>query len=331
MHLGEFNIDMTGIDRQKLYYKPGDPKIKISRESAQKSIEESFSDLQIQSIEWFADGGANTAYLVNREYVFRFAKDTAADCILEMEIVMLSIIQKAVNISIPEFEYLGRREGLRFVGYRLIPGERLTVELLNKGNSSFIKQQAEIIAEFIKQLHDVDSAKAEQGGVPQISNKDFYARQFSDVKLIIYPFLEKGCSPKDVKILISYIEQLFENYFLTDAYFDYVPVLCHGSLYHKHIIYDSAKGKVSGIVDFGGLHMDDPDSELHQLYSYYGKPFIEAMFSFLSVKNLELLFGKLEFYWRAQFLRRLLKAVLVGTNEKRGQLLEKLKSFAAQC
>jgi len=309
------------------YYEPGNPFAKVSEASARRGIFESFPEFKIGEIKWISEGNSNVVYRVNNEYAFRFSKDKKADRNLEMEIGILPEIKKAVTVSVPEYEYIGKRQGLRFVGYKFIFGELFTADILHSENRVVRKKCAESFARFIKQLQGISRTKIIAAGVPNNSNKDFYTKQLLDTRKHIYPFFGRACGKQKASILEAYIEELFQRFLLNRRNFTYEPALSYGGLDSNHVIYDPYRKDISGIVDFGGLHMDDPHFDLYRLYRCYGKSFLEEVAHLLLVKKTSHFFEKLEFYTQAKILRRLLRAVLVKDKENMRERLRQLKDI----
>jgi len=61
-------------------------------------------DLQIRSIELNTEGLLNEVLIVNRELVFRFAKDERAKAALESEAKLLQFLDGRVSLLIPRVE-----------------------------------------------------------------------------------------------------------------------------------------------------------------------------------------------------------------------------------
>jgi aminoglycoside 2''-phosphotransferase len=311
-----------------LFSEIGDYRIEIPIASAQASIEQAFPDFEIKSIRALEGVGGlgNVIYLVNEEYIFRFARHAKADRSLAHEVAALPEIEKSLNIPIPHIEYVGRQQesGLGFVGYRMLEGEGLWPELVRDAGGKIKEKFPKRLGQFFNELHAFDVARARELGVREISYPKEYELQLSDAKEKLFPALDQYF-PTEAYRIKAWIEKTFKKFFTEREKFGYTPTVIHGDLEAEHILYDRERDDISGIIDFGGLGIGDPDYDLWRPYSHYGREFIEKLLETYPHKNSELLFEKMEFFWSAQLVRRAVRPLAVGDTEKFLKACKRLK------
>ena len=92
---------------------------------------------------------------------------------------------------------------------------------------------------------------------------------------------------------------MYESYLSDDRNFAYAPVLLHGDLGANHIIYNPDSRSISGVIDFGGVCIGDPDYDYTYLYAdYWGPDFARQVPKYYDDRDMDLLVRKLEFFNR---------------------------------
>src|SRR3989338_6213745 len=164
-------------------YEPGEYRIEIPVDTAREDIENSFLDFKVERIEYLSEGIGSTTFLVNGEFVFRFAKNEQSSASTEKEIKVLPEIQTRVDVPVPIFEYVGnQRSHLRLVGYKKIDGDRL-----EKVDEKLTRQ----LATFFQQLRSIDTAAAKQWGLSEQNFHSFYESELKDARDHSYPLVEQ--------------------------------------------------------------------------------------------------------------------------------------------
>lgn len=282
-------------------YRPGDYRVEISISSAEESILACFPDFDVRDIRYLDDerkgGMGHSVFLADNEYVFRFAKNEKADQTAAIEEAMLPKIKERVSVAVPDLKYHGRQKenNLRFLGYKLIPGEQMKKELLSRVGGKMHLTPAREIGRFLKELHSFDLNIAMASGVRSRDYKRHFMNELLDARQYVYPVLDARYSGKASESK-QYIENSFGQYLDNDVNFNYKPVLLHGDLEYPNIIYNAETQSVAGIVDFESLHIGDPDYDLWRPYSYYGSEFTDALFKEYPHEDSERIKEKLNFF-----------------------------------
>lgn len=306
-------------------YTPGEYRVEIPVETAQEDIERAFPDVRVKQIEYLSEGMGSTVFLVNGEFVFRFAKNEKADASIEKETKALPGIQKQISCSVPAFEYVGKqRNQLRVVGYRKIEGEELTkAELVSpegEADPGLTKQ----LAELFRELHSMDTVTAEQWGLREQNFRSLYKNELEDARDHVYPAAAHAY-PSDAQKMKEHIERLFAGYLGDDKNFEYKPAVLHGDLEAQHVMFDRQSRKITGIIDWGRMRIGDPDYDLFRPMSHYGNEFIDEFLKYYPHPDPERLRRKLDFFFRAQMVHRTVRAVMLGDQEQAKWHLERLR------
>ncbi len=296
-------------------YEPGDYRIKISADSAEESIRKNLLNFELKKIEPIGEGMGSNVFLVNNEDVFKFAKHEKASGAMEMETAVLDELQDVITLPIPDVKYQGiqTQNRLKFFGYGEIKGTGLVKEDLQ--NEVVRQRVAAQLAQFLNEMHSFDKERAEQAGVKEVDNREFYTQQLKEARNTLYPELEANY-PNEAKEVEDYIEKFFDAYLRDKTNFEYTPTVVHNDLEgDRAIIYDPEKKELAGIIDFGSVKINDPDFDLWRLYAHYGRDFLDEILSSYPHGDTDKLMGKLDFYWKAQDVRRAVRAEMVGDKE----------------
>lgn len=290
----------------------------MNADRVRQAIESSFPSLRVRTVELAGEGMDSAAFTVNGEYIFRFPKYSQIASQLRVEITLLPRLRDCIDIPIPQFEYVGRHQdsGLPFVGYRKIEGVELSKQLLLSFDQELRKRLIKRVAEFFNQLHAFPVEKAKRLGVSVSDFRNDYAADLERARAEVYPLVSDS-----VRL---YVERLFEGYLRNSGNFSYTPALLHADLSPEHIIYDSEKQDIAGIIDFGDIAIGDPDYEFMYLYEDYGRWFVEELIQHMPETRYDTLFPKLEFFLRCNTVQD----VLIGLTRRDEQILDLLRREA---
>lgn len=269
----------------------------------ERDIVNNFPNFVIEEIRSIGEGMDSQAFLVNKEWIFRFPKRESVSNNLKTEIDLLPELQKILQVRIPDFKYIGKqtKNNYWFVGYKMIGG----VELSEQVFSQMDKIQKEVfmaqIAVFLKSIHSFPLEQAVRSGVKFNDLKSEYEGDLRILRESVYKLLDQN--------IIDYIENLFERYLSNSDNFVFKPVLLHADFSSDHIFLNNVDGKIEGVIDFGDMTIGDPDYDLLYLYEELGKSFIENLLGYYPHSNPKLLFEKLELYYRLSSVGELLQGV----------------------
>lgn len=220
-----------------------------------------FPSLEAQTISPFGYGFDNTAYLINNEYVFRFPRKTITAGLLEIEYTVLPIIAPNLSLQVPKPEWFMPTTAdfcWPFMGYRQLPGITACHADLSEQERSAL---ARPLALFLKQLHS-------QIIIPEL-------KQILPVDLI--ERLDKQRLAKAITKNLELIEslKLFQRSQTLQNIVDTAHTLrspktttiVHGDFYVRHLLIDK-KRKITGVIDWGNLHIGDPAVDIAIAHSF---------------------------------------------------------------
>jgi aminoglycoside 2''-phosphotransferase len=183
-------------------------------------------------------------------YVFRIPKDGTRSDALRREARLMPGLAYLLPVRIPVPERVaGPTDSLPFGAscYRKVPGVPLTPHRLASGDRPALAGQ---IARVLRALHSFPASEARRIGLP--GPLTAAARQrLRDQTLSA---LECALSADEIVMIEEWWSET-----LSDAELDdFTPVLAHGDLWYDHILVDEDSAKITGITDFGSVHLGDP-------------------------------------------------------------------------
>lgn len=225
-----------------------------------KAVIERQTNLKITSIELLGQGFDNVAFLVNKEFVFRFPRRDMAITFMENEIALLPSIARHVSFPLSSPCFVGQPSELfsaPFAGYKKLQG----VSLSNM-SAALIDDMvyATTLASWLKELHSMpilDSHREALKGDLSIKlqvGKGLEKSKKSLMRNKAY-FLDAGFSERE---LFDTIDILQRYNFDSDKKISFV----HGDLYSKHLLVDPQKGMLTGIIDWGDIQIAHPGLDL---------------------------------------------------------------------
>jgi aminoglycoside 2''-phosphotransferase len=238
-------------------------------------INRDFPAFGISSIRKIGEGDNSKAFLVNEDYIFRFAKRKEVKQQIRREILVLPKIKPALNLQIPDFEFISPETN--YVGYKKIKGEILTSTIfqsLKKNEQIFLQKT---IANFLFQMHSFPLEELQDCELETMNLHEEYSGVFEDAKQLIFPNISKN--KREV------ITRLFTGYLGNENNFNYAPTLVHNDFSKDHILFDTANKQITGIIDFGDIATGDPDYDFMYLFDEFGEDFLRKILEFYDVSQ----------------------------------------------
>jgi aminoglycoside 2''-phosphotransferase len=267
-----------------------------------KLIEGEFPDFCVHSIEKLGEGLRNAAFLVNQNYVFRFAKCETASMEMKKEAAVLPYLHQCISVDIPRIKYFSSSsDGLFFAGYPLLSGILLDEDGVGKLEINVRKSLALQLSQFISELRSFHVSEATRLGTPVFDLKIYFSKLLDEVKRYVFPLVDKKMQ--------KYVASRFDAYLNTPRYFSYTPLLVHGDLSPNHYILDSDTCNLSGIIDFGDLCVTDPDYEYVYILEDGGEEFTRDVLKGCGHKDLETTIEKVSLFVTFDHLRYVMEGV----------------------
>lgn len=236
-----------------------------------KAILRCCPDWTIESLRYLEEGDSCAAYVVNDEWIFRFAKHDEARKSLKRENCLLPKLANQITLSIPapQIACLEDDAKLSFIAYPLLRGQFLSQEHYFALDGASKTRCAEQAARFLNEMHSADVELAKNCGV----SANDYTAQYSDLlkqaRENLFAVLDK---PERL-----FIERVIGNYLESGAASDFRPVLLHGDLSPDHFIFDEQARRISAVIDFGDTMIGDAAWDFLWIYEDYGLDFLSRM------------------------------------------------------
>jgi aminoglycoside 2''-phosphotransferase len=253
-------------------------------------------DLKIEQFERNQEGLINDILIVNREFVFRFARSDEDARILDGEMKILDLVRPHLGISVPTPIF----RSSDCMVYQFLSGQPLSRKTIKGFDQSNQRKIAEQLGRVLYRLHTMEISELDWE-LPftraPVKRQDWLDMQ-ERVKEKIYPLLQA--------YQIQWVEELFNSVLEDPGSSEYKPALIHGDLASYHILFDDQERRITGVIDFGMAGMGDAASDIGGLINIYGESFVKRMHK--SYPDLEKYLPRARFY--AQLLE--LEWVLLG-------------------
>lgn len=280
----------------------------FSKKSCLEAINKRISDLVIHHCT-FADQGQNSLVaIVNEELIFKFPKYKHVIEELKIEAEIMPIISKHVTLDVPVQLYSSfesNEPGQVFVGYKMIKGTPLERELYwQLENKQTVAAQ---IGGFLQELHSLPADCLTGVGIKKQDGFAYWSDMLMKIEKSIFPHIRPESREQ--------FNESFRNFLDNDENFQYEPVLIHGDFGTSNIIYDAGLGKISGVIDFGQMALDDPAIDIASLICPmgYGEGF--AKYIVQAYPQMQALLSRARFYMSTFALQEALFGVETGDRE----------------
>jgi aminoglycoside 2''-phosphotransferase len=242
----------------------------VFTEDYQQIIAACFPELAIKRCQPVAQGWDSVAVAVNNAIIFRFPKRRDVEPQYQFELRLLPALAGALPLPIPDVAFFwpgGAAHPGIFIGHHLIHGVQLTAEYLTPEHTTSIAQQ---LGQFLSALHRFPAEQAIRLGVPagdEASWRRHYQDQFEQIQSRVLPLLDN--------IVRARITRDWQAFLADQTHFR--VALIHHDLADEHMLYDPARGTISGIIDWGDAAIGDPAIDFTGLLAAYGQDFTERV------------------------------------------------------
>jgi aminoglycoside phosphotransferase (APT) family kinase protein len=236
---------------------PWDQTIKISSELISALLSSQFN-LQINHLSLLGQGYDNLAYLINKEWVFRFPRRESGVMCIENEIALLPYLADKISFPFSHPTLIGKPDDtypFPFAGYRFIPGT-----MLAQVQDPLMKDVAfaKTLAQWLRELHDLPVVTAHENWLKgdhtwRLNVKDRENSIFNQFEKYRDIYLQYNL---DIDALRRIMQSYHHVQFIQDK-----KVYLHGDLYAKHVLMD-AHGQLAGLIDWGDVHIGHPGIDL---------------------------------------------------------------------
>jgi aminoglycoside 2''-phosphotransferase len=233
-------------------------------------ITDALPSLRVRHLRINTEGWQNVVFEVNRAYIFRFPRSSAHAKLLATEIGLLPHLAARLRLRVPQPFVVGSlpgRGGWPFMGYRRIPGEPLDWDHVGPRRRGRL---ADDLGPFLQDLARFPAAVARRLGVPGGGPKVWRARHEAEFRR----FRERGHRVMPPRLREA-VDRLFRQYLGEERNFRWRPTLLHREVHGGHVL--TARGRVTGVIDWGFACVGDPARELAYWAVHFGGEDLERL------------------------------------------------------
>jgi aminoglycoside phosphotransferase (APT) family kinase protein len=231
----------------------------VSKQLAKELIINQFPGLKIESLHELGEGFDNTVFQLNQKYVFRFPRRDVAVELLKIENKLLPYIAQDLPLAIPDPVFFGQPSDLYpylFTGYKLVAGG-----VPGKVSVQSRISSAKLLGEFLKTLHSIPITQAKALGVePDMMNRMDLNKRIPMFEARLEELASLGFEEeaRKAKSCLTGLNQ---------SSLPKLNALVHGDIHIRNVIVNS-EGVLSGIIDWGDVHIGDPAIDISFIYSF---------------------------------------------------------------
>jgi aminoglycoside 2''-phosphotransferase len=216
-------------------------------------------------------GEFNDVVVINGEWVFRFPRYREGVAQITAEANLLTALRGRLPLPIPDPVYQHIEPpvpGLAFMGYQRLPGEPLYREALDQARDIWVREDLAVqLAGFLRALHTIPLTEV-PAALHAEDGREQWERMYAEVRAKLFPAMRPDARRE--------VTALFEGYLDDPALQEFIPCLRHGDFGGSNILWDPAKGQITGVVDFSYCAPGDPAVDLAGIWSL-GNDFIDRL------------------------------------------------------
>jgi aminoglycoside 2''-phosphotransferase len=267
-------------------------------ESYEGRIRKAVPKIKIDSITLNREGLMNDIVIVNGEIVFRFPKHEYSFKHLKNETRILRLLRNYISLEIPSPLY----EIDDALAYRFIPGEALRRDVLLRLAEDDQQAIADQLAQFFKELHGIPVNEISDFEIPMadaLMKYDGWVNAYQRIRDKVFPLLLPHAR--------DWAEEHFESHLADKNNFEYELKVVDTDVPPYHILFDSKKNRISGIIDFGCAGLGDPAIDFGVIIYHYGESFLKRFYNLYP--DAEAYLKRARFYAAAHEVRWLLTGI----------------------
>lgn len=236
-----------------------DPSILLDR------IRQTFPDITWGKFKFIDVGWDHEVIQLDDKFIFRFPNSIEYVSSLHDEVRLLAFLKDHIQAQIPSYSYVP--EDSSFGGYAMLKGKELSLDYFANLSQAHQHKVAKDIADFLTDLHSLDTAAMEQFNIQ--SESDFAG--YGDIVAEADKYIKPNLSDNDyqtVNKMLTAIIPLLE--------YPQPARLIHGDIAPKHLIWNDVTERV-GFIDFSDRIISDPAYDFAELYTY-SESFVDKVY-----------------------------------------------------
>jgi aminoglycoside 2''-phosphotransferase len=230
-----------------------------------KRITLEFPDIKHRKAVLLDHGWDDVVVILDEKIVFSFPRRVGyIQEKFKKELLLLPKLGPRLPLPIPQFAYVAHNKS--FAGYFYIAGEPLRKKMLDKLSPDIQRRIAKDLAVFLRSLHATPLSLARTCGVTHT----WTAVEHRTWCVEHLPIIKKKLSITQALKL----QNLFDEF--THISFRERNAVTHQDFTSDHILFDTKKNKITGIIDFGEVQVSDPAIDIVRMWEY-GESFVDLV------------------------------------------------------
>jgi len=159
------------------------------------------------------------------------------------------------------------------LAYRLIPGEALRRDILMRLSESDQQAIADQMAQFFKELHGVPVSEISDFKIPMadaLMKYEGWMKAYQRIREKVFPLLQQHQR--------DWAAAHFEFHLSDKTNFEYQLKMVDTDIAPYHIMFDSQKKRINGMIDFGCTGLGDPAIDLGIVIYHCGESFMDRLY-----------------------------------------------------
>ncbi len=216
-------------------------------------------DDSVESIVRIDEGWTHIVLEVNGKWIFRFVRDPS-NTQLAVEQAFLPLFKGLAPLPIPEIRY----SDTNFIAYEKIEGFKFSEAIFKRHDRNERTKLAAALGDFLSCLHAVTFEHRYLKTAP-FSGGDFWEE--------LWPAAAPRLQPSTRNKAEGYFRRVLSKI----ASAAYPNVVTHSDFGTGNVLIDAEGSRLTGIIDFGDISLNDPATDFATFYRRFGKPFAVDM------------------------------------------------------
>ncbi len=221
-------------------------------------------------LDYITDGMVNDVVIVDRTWVYRFAKHDWSKPLMQHEAKVLDLVRAHVDIPVPHLELLGDD----CCRYAFLAGTPLTRRAVLGWSQAERDAVLRAVVRFVSQVHAIPAEQATAAGIgPSDTNRDasWWRTFYADLTTTLYPHLMRHQR--------DYVDDLFAPVRDETLTFDHRPTMVYGDVASYHLLVDPSVRRLAAVLDFGTAGIGDAAVDIAALLHVFGESLVAPHFS----------------------------------------------------
>ena len=231
-----------------------------------------FPNLTTNAVTALFDGNDHWVFVV-KDKSFRFPKVPRE--IDPKRATFLKLLAPFSPFPLPIIEiHKDEDAGISYEINDYIPGTSFYPSIAKTFSHNELMGIAQKLGAFLSAVHSFPVAEARKLSLDEMNPNDFW--QYMEQNPHAYPEYKRIVFPHVSKEEQVWIEKLFIDYIALIKAKPFTTRVTHSDMWTYHIIVDSGKHTLSGVIDFWG-RIADPANDF-KAFEYYGKDFVDEVY-----------------------------------------------------